>query len=213
MSVKIVAGLGNPGPEYRQTPHNVGFEVVELLAVRLGGTWRASARFQARLARATHAGATVLLVQPMTYMNLSGTSVAPVVRYHGATAADLAVVSDDADLPVGRIRIRAGGRSGGHRGLASVIETLGTEEFVRVRIGVGRSAAKGLKDHVLGRLDPEQAQVLAQTVTAAAEAVMCWMEQDVTEAMNRFNGWAAAPPDQPPEIPGTRRAETRSPGA
>ena len=116
--MKVIAGLGNPGPEYKDTPHNIGFDVVELLAERLAATWRTSARFQARLARVERGGEAWLLVQPQTFMNLSGTSVAPLVRYHGGGPGDLVVVLDDSDLPLGRLRIRAEGGSGGHRGCA-----------------------------------------------------------------------------------------------
>jgi len=190
--VRIVAGLGNPGPAYRRTPHNVGFEVVERLAKRFGGTWRSSTPFRGRLARIT-AGGGVLLAQPATFMNLSGTCVAPLVRYHGAGPANLLVVLDDADLPPGRLRVRPSGSSGGHRGLQSVIDELGTGEFARLRIGVGREPGQGLVEHVLGRLDPERAALVEQAVAAAVEAVLCWLTSGAEEAMNRYNGWSAAP--------------------
>jgi PTH1 family peptidyl-tRNA hydrolase len=195
--VKVIAGLGNPGPEYEDTPHNVGFDVVALLAERLAAEWRRSTRFQARLARVNRAGEEWLLVQPQTYMNLSGTSVAPLLRYHGGGPADLVVVLDDADLPLGRMRIRPDGGSGGHRGLASVIEALGVETFARVRLGVGRERAAegGLVDHVLGRFDPARRQVARRMVAAAADAVACLAEKGLAEAMNRFNGLQAEPAD------------------
>jgi len=188
--VKVIAGLGNPGPEYRDTPHNVGFDVVALLAERLAVEWRSSARFQARLARVDRGGETWLLTQPQTFMNLSGTSVAPLLRYHNCDPGDLVVVLDDADLPLGRLRIRADGGSGGHRGLASVIEALGTESFARVRLGVGRemTADGGLVEHVLGRFDPARRQTAQHMVATAADAVECLVATSVAEAMNRFNG-------------------------
>lgn len=189
--MKVIAGLGNPGAEYAQTPHNAGFGVVDLLAERLAGDWRPSTRFQARLARVSQAGEEWLLVQPQTFMNLSGASVAPVLRYHGCALTDLVVVLDDADLPLGRLRIRAEGGSGGHRGLASVIEALGTQDFARVRLGVGRAEGTELVDRVLGRLPPEQRPVMATLVAKAADAVECWATNGVAEAMNRFNGWQA----------------------
>ncbi len=185
--MKVIVGLGNPGPEYDNTPHNVGFDVVSLLAERLAAEWRRSTRFQARLARV---GTEWLLVQPWTFMNLSGTSVAPVLRYHGCEPAELVVVLDDADLPLGRLRLREAGGSGGHRGLASIIEALGTEAFPRVRLGVGRAAAEdGLVGHVLGKFDPARRAVARRLVAAAADAVQCVAEQGMAEAMNRFNGW------------------------
>jgi len=196
--VNIIAGLGNPGPEYDDTPHNIGFSVVGLLADRLQADWRRSARFQARLARTRQGGTEWLLVQPLTFMNLSGTSVAPVLRYHGCSPADLVVVLDDADLPLGRLRLRAEGGSGGHRGLASIIEALGTEAFPRVRLGVGRDeAADGLVGHVLGKFDGARRAAARKLVEAAADAVQCLAEKGMAEAMNRFNGWQVDQADQP----------------
>ena len=195
--MKVIAGLGNPGPEYEDTPHNVGFDVVALLAERLAVAWRTSTRFQARLARVDRGSEAWLLMQPQTFMNLSGTSVVPVLRYHGGGPGDLVVVLDDADLPLGRLRIRADGGSGGHRGLASVIEALGTESFARVRLGVGRERAAegGLVEHVLGRFDPARRQVAQRMVAAAADAVECLVTQGLAEAMNRYNGLQTEPAD------------------
>jgi PTH1 family peptidyl-tRNA hydrolase len=127
-------------------------------------------------------------------MNLSGTSVVPLLRYYGGEALDLTVVLDDADLPFGRLRIRASGGSGGHRGLASVIETLGTEAFPRVRLGVGREERGGLVDHVLGKFDEPRQALVRTTVEAAADAVMCLIANGLNESMNRFNGWCAETP-------------------
>ena len=195
--MKIVAGLGNPGPQYRRTPHNVGFEVVELLAAELGVEWKDVSRFQARVARVDGGpGGPWMLVQPQTFMNLSGASVAPILRYHGGTPPDLAVVVDDADLPPGRLRLRKGGSSGGHRGLASVIEMLGTDSFFRIRVGIGRGdGGRDLVGHVLGRLPPVEAALVEQAKRAAAEAVAWWVRSGADEAMNRYNGWTAETPD------------------
>lgn len=189
--MKVIAGLGNPGEAYANTPHNVGFDVVDRLAQRLEAGWKNSSGFHARVAKTTCAGETVLLVKPQTFMNLSGTSVAPLLRYYGGGAEDLTVVLDDADLPLGKLRIRASGGSGGHRGLASVIEALGTEAFPRVRLGVGRQERRGLVDHVLGRFDEASLDAVRTTVEAAADAVMCQIEHGLNESMNRFNGWSA----------------------
>ena len=115
--MKIVAGLGNPGREYESTPHSIGFEVAEAVAREMGVSFRHSPSFKGELADGRFANGKVMVVKPMTFMNLSGDCVAPVVKYHNATAADLVVVSDDIDLPVGRIRIRKGGGAGGHNGL------------------------------------------------------------------------------------------------
>ncbi|MDD5708529.1 MAG: aminoacyl-tRNA hydrolase [Kiritimatiellae bacterium] len=196
--MKIVAGLGNPGETYAGTPHNVGFDVLELLAARLSGTWRLNARFKARLSRVKHEGEAVLLAQPQTFMNLSGDAIGPLMRYYDVAPEELTVVMDDADLPVGRLRIRAEGGAGGHRGLISVIAACGTQAFARVRVGIGRGAGgEGLIEHVLGRLDPARDELLRRAVAAAADAVLCLAARGVTEAMNRFNGWNAADAEQP----------------
>ena len=192
--MKLIAGLGNPGEGYANTPHNVGFDVVDVLAKRLETEWRNSSGFHARVARTAFAGETLMLVKPQTFMNLSGSSVVPLLRYYGGEPQDLTVVLDDADLPLGRLRIRSAGGSGGHRGLASVIEALGTEAFSRVRLGVGREERRGLVDHVLGKFDETRLSVVRATVEAAADAVMCLIENGLNESMNRYNGWGAETP-------------------
>ena len=190
--MKLIAGLGNPGATYANTPHNVGFDVVDRLAERFDAGWKNSSGFRAHVARAARAGGPLLLAKPQTFMNLSGTSVAPLLRYYGGTPADLTVVLDDADLPLGTLRIRASGGSGGHRGLASIIEAMGTEAFPRVRLGVGRDAWGNLVDHVLHKLNGDRLEVVRTMVEAAADAVVCLTEKGLNEAMNRFNGWSAA---------------------
>ena len=189
--MKVIAGLGNPGAGYVNTPHNVGFEVVDLLAARLGATWKGSSGFKALLARVHQTRGPLLLAKAQTYMNLSGTSIAPLLRYFDGAPAELAVVLDDADLPLGRLRIRASGGSGGHRGLASIIEALGTGEFVRVRLGVGREDSGDLVDHVLRKFSPDDEVTAKTMVCAAADAVECLLTEGLDEAMNRFNGWCA----------------------
>ncbi|MEI7899647.1 MAG: aminoacyl-tRNA hydrolase [bacterium] len=187
----MIAGLGNPGETYANTPHNVGFDVVDLLAKRLEAGWKNSLRFHACLARVACAGDTVWLVKPQTFMNLSGASVAPLLRYYGGSPEDLTVVLDDADLPLGRLRIRTSGGSGGHHGLASVIEALGTEAFPRVRLGVGREERGGLTDHVLGKFGEDCLNLVRAMIEAAADAVQCSTANGLNEAMNRYNGWSA----------------------
>ncbi len=193
--MKVVAGLGNPGTEYANTPHSVGFEVVDELARMAGAEWRRQNAFKGDLADCVAVGGKVKLLKPMTFMNLSGDSVAPVVKYSNATAADLIVVSDDIDLPVGRIRIRRGGSAGGHNGLRSVIERLGTPDFVRVRVGVGRDArgphsTSKVIGHVLGKFSPQVRATMDQCVAAAAQAVLKILADGPEVAMNAFNGWA-----------------------
>ncbi|MBO4287363.1 MAG: aminoacyl-tRNA hydrolase [Kiritimatiellae bacterium] len=196
--MKMIAGLGNPGREYEGTPHNVGFDVVDALASRLGASWKNSSKFHALTAKAEYAGDVLWLVKPQTYMNLSGQAVAPLLRYYAGTPADLVAVEDDADLPLGRLRIRAGGGSGGHHGLDSLIACLGTEAFARIRIGIGRRGHGDLAAQVLGKFGADRLELAGKAVAAAADAALCLAEKGLNEAMNRFNGWDAQPPAETP---------------
>jgi len=192
--MKIVAGLGNPGPEYESTPHSIGFEVAEAFAGAIGASaFVMSRRFEGEFADGSLAGEKVLVVKPMTFMNLSGDCLAPAVKYRNATAADLVVVSDDIDLPAGRIRIRTGGGAGGHNGLKSVIERLGSPDFTRLRIGVGRNGGRGgVIGHVLGKFDPDtRALMSGKVVPAAVEALKQIIATGADAAMNAWNGWNA----------------------
>ena len=195
--MKVIAGLGNPGAQYANTPHSIGFEVVNAIAQDIGAMWQASASFKGELASGMFAGQKVLLLKPMTFMNLSGDSVAPVVRYHNATPADLLVVSDDIDLPVGRIRIRVGGSAGGHNGLKSIIERVGTPAFTRLRVGVGRDThdRSQVIGHVLGKFDPDTRAVMDKVVPAAVQAAAAIISSTPQAAMNAWNGWTAIPPE------------------
>ena len=192
--MKVIAGLGNPGAEYANTPHSIGFEVVDALAREIGASWRASSSFGGELAAGMLGGVKVVLVKPMTYMNLSGDCVAPVVKYHNAKAAeDLLVVSDDIDLPVGKLRVRKGGSAGGHNGLKCVIERTGTPDFVRLRLGVGRDSHEraNVIGHVLGKFSPADRRVMDEVVAQAVKAIGTIELESVETAMNRYNGWTA----------------------
>ena len=191
--MKVIAGLGNPGAEYVNTPHSIGFEVVDAVARGIGASWKGSSSFKGELATGLLGGVKVLLVKPQTYMNLSGECVSPVLKYHNATIEDLLVVSDDIDLPVGRLRIRKGGSAGGHNGLKSVIERTGSPDFVRLRIGVGRDpqSRSNVIGHVLGKFSPEDRQAMDEVVATAAEAVGAIENENLETAMNRYNGWTA----------------------
>ncbi len=192
--MKVIAGLGNPGAEYANTPHSIGFEVVDALAREIGASWRNASAFNGELATGMLGNVKVVLVKPTTFMNLSGNCVAPVVKYHNAQVAeDLLVVSDDIDLPVGKMRIRKGGSAGGHNGLKSVIERTGTPDFLRLRVGVGRDARNraNVVGHVLGKFAPEDRKVMDEVVAEAVK-VIGTIELESTEiAMNRYNGWTA----------------------
>ena len=193
--MKVIAGLGNPSAQYANTPHSIGFEVADAIAREIGAEWRASASFKGELATGVFAGQKVLLLKPMTYMNLSGDSVASVVRYHNATPADLLVISDDIDLPVGRLRIRVGGSAGGHNGLKSIIERVGTPAFTRLRVGVGRDThdRSEVIGHVLGKFDPASRAVMDQVVPAAVKAAAAIISTTPQAAMNAWNGWSPTP--------------------
>ena len=187
--MKVVAGLGNPGKKYDNTPHNIGFDIVDILAEKLSAGWKNHANFRVSTAKASWKGTQLLLVKPQTFMNLSGTGIAPLMRYFRCKPEDLTVVVDDADLPLGRLRIRAKGGAGGHNGLASIIENLGTQEFARVRVGVGRETPGGLIKHVLNKFASDHKEMVEGAVETATEAVLCLIENDLIESMNRYNGW------------------------
>ena len=191
--MNVIAGLGNPGAEYANTPHSIGFEVADAVVRSMGASWKSSPAYKGDLASGMLGGKKVMVVKPMTFMNLSGDSVAPVVKYHNSKPCELIVVSDDIDLPVGKIRIRLGGSAGGHNGLRSVIERLGTQDFVRVRLGVGRDPAdrSAVVSHVLGKFDARLRATVDAVVEKAVEAVECLVENGLQIAMNRYNGWSA----------------------
>jgi PTH1 family peptidyl-tRNA hydrolase len=186
--VKVIVGLGNPGDEYARTPHNVGFMVVDRLAVRLEAALRASSKFESRLAGAVYGGEELLLVEPQTFMNNSGRAVGAVLAYRKLTLADLLVVVDDADLPLGSLRLRKQGGSAGHRGMESIAGVLGGTEFSRLRVGIGRrERGGGLVRHVLTAFGRDELDVVKGVVEEATEAVLCFVEQGMDAAMNRFN--------------------------
>jgi PTH1 family peptidyl-tRNA hydrolase len=188
--VKIVAGLGNPGPEYASTPHSVGYEVVDALAAEIGAGWEYKKAFNADIARGVLSGVPVMLVKSRTYMNLSGSAVAQVVKYHNAKPEDLLVVQDDIDLPAGRIRVRKGGSAGGHNGVRNVIERLGTPAFARLKIGVGKDRSDVIR-HVLGKFTPEMRKLMDQVVSESVKAAALTVKEGPDRAMNAYNGWSA----------------------
>jgi len=187
--VKVIVGLGNPGRKYEHTRHNIGFEVVAELARAAAAEFRRGWLSSASTARVRlKDGGELLLVKPQTFMNRSGTAVAPLLRKKGLKPADLVVVVDDADLEPGRLRIRKQGGAGGHNGLKSLIQELGTDEFVRVRVGIGRDpAGTELVDHVLTRFAPHERETMDAAVRQAAEAVREIARAGADAAMNKFN--------------------------
>lgn len=185
----MVVGLGNPGEEFARTRHNVGFEVVERLARRVGAVWQHSRQAMAQCAMVDMAGVgRVLLVKPLTYMNASGDAVAALVRWHRLRPDDLTVVYDDIDLPLGVIRVRARGGSGGHRGMASVIEQIGDEGIPRIRVGIGRGQGEqNTVAHVLSRFEDGERPAADAAMDRAAAAVEVLLARGVERAMNEFN--------------------------
>ena len=196
--MKIIVGLGNPGAQYANTPHSVGFETVDAIAAAAGVEWEEKRQFKCLWSRVSIAGQSCLLVKPQTYMNLSGESVAPLVRYSNATASDLLVIQDDIDLAVGKLRIRKAGSCGGHNGIRNIIERLGTPAFTRLKIGVGKDKSNVI-GHVLGKFDPETRKVMDRVVAEAVNAVVAIVKQGPDGAMNLFNGFDACKAPQPPK--------------
>ena len=185
--MKLVVGLGNPGKDYRGTRHNVGFEVVDLLARRQALTFE-TAPAEAVQARWRRPDETVWLAKPLTFMNLSGGAVAGLARFYKIEVPDLIVVTDDVNLPLGRLRARASGSEGGHNGLRSVAEVLGTTDYPRLRIGVGRGdMRRDLADHVLARFESDEQPGIEAAIARAADAVETWISQGLAPMMNAFN--------------------------
>ena len=190
--MKLLVGLGNPGPRYRATYHNIGFEVVDELAVRHHTTFGTS-QTEALTARVRGMADDVWLVKPLTFMNLSGRAVGALLRFYKLEPSDLLVIVDEVALAGGRVRLRPGGSAGGHNGLKSIIEHLGTDAFPRLRVGVGRGdPRRDLADHVLSRVPDDERVRMREATTRAADAAECFVEQGLDAAMNQFNRNAVA---------------------
>jgi peptidyl-tRNA hydrolase, PTH1 family len=189
--MKLVAGLGNPGAKYRGTRHNVGFEVIDLLARRQRLNFEAApadAVFARWRRSETGGSGDVLLAKPLTFMNLSGDAVTALARYYKVETPDLLIVCDDVNLPLGRLRVRGSGTEGGHNGLRSVAAMLGTIDYPRLRIGVGRGdLRRDMADHVLARFEPEEESGIEAAIARAADAVETWIDDGLAKTMNVFN--------------------------
>lgn len=184
--MRMVVGLGNPGDEYRNTRHNMGFKVIDALAAALDID-TGQRKFGARFGSGEFAGKKLILLKPWRFMNRSGHAVATAVGFYKLDVANLFVVTDDMDLEPGRIRIRAKGSAGGHNGLADIIEKLGTNEFARCRIGIGRSGEQQAVDFVLDEPTQADKAMLTGATERARDAVLCWIEHGIDRAMNMFN--------------------------
>jgi PTH1 family peptidyl-tRNA hydrolase len=185
--MKLIVGLGNPGPRYRGTVHNVGFDVVDEVAGRRGVSFEA-APADALMARLRDVDGGALLVKPLTFMNVSGDAVGALQRYFRVSVEDVLVVVDDVALPAGRLRVRRSGSAGGHNGLKSIIACLGTDGFARLRVGVGRGdPRRDLSDHVLSRVTGELRETLVEATAKAADAAELFLAAPIEEVMKRFN--------------------------
>jgi peptidyl-tRNA hydrolase, PTH1 family len=188
-SLHLVVGLGNPGVEYARTRHNAGFLVVEELARRASASWHFERKFDSRVAKLDQGGRRILLVQPQTFMNLSGEAVSGVAGFYQVPLNQLLVVTDDADLPWGEIRLRPKGSSGGHHGLESIEKHVGSREFARLKVGIGRKdGRREITGHVLGKFSTGEAQLMDKVLQRAADQAACWVAEGIEKAMNRFNG-------------------------
>ena len=184
--MKIIVGLGNPGSEYRQTRHNVGWQVLDGFA-RQHGLARGRVRFRSRTAAGTVRGEKLVLLWPRTYVNLTGEAVAPAVRWYGAELTDLLVVCDDFHLVLGRLRLRRKGGSGGHNGLASITQHLGSDTYPRLRIGIHAEAQTHDRDFVLSRFNRDEGPLVQEAIKQAVSALNVWIEAGLEAAMNLYN--------------------------
>ncbi len=215
---KIVIGLGNPGDQYRETRHNIGWMVLDRLADRAGWAGRGRSRDAAAVVGGRYRGLDVLLVKPQTYMNESGIAVRKVLARERAPLSEMLVVVDDFALPFGKLRFREGGGPGGHNGLRSIIAELENEAFSRLRVGIGEPG-RAFVDHVLSRFEPDEKLRLDELLDAAADAVEAWARDGTNKAANRFNPFDLRPADAdrlaapgevdgPPGPDGIRRTQT-----
>ena len=186
---KMIVGLGNPGEKYEETKHNMGFMAIDLLAKELGVSFSMEKTFMAEVASTFVNGEKVFLVKPQTFMNESGRAVKPLLTYYNIDAEDLTVVVDDMDSPVGRVRLRQKGSSGGQRGIKSILVHLATEQFNRVKIGIGRPhEGKTVVAHVLSKFDKAEREAAQEGIFKAVDALKFYLESnDFTKTMNKFN--------------------------
>lgn len=187
ISLKIIVGLGNPGKQYEQTKHNIGFMVVDYIASQVEHTpWREEQK--AEVCTFTLEGEKIMLVKPQTFMNVSGEAVGPLMRYYKVAPLDVYCIYDDMDLPVGKLRIRLNGSAGGHNGIKSLIAHMGTEDFPRFRLGIGRPLPQWtVVDHVLAPFGEDQKEAAQKGVIAMGKAVLGTLSLGLEKGMNRYN--------------------------
>jgi PTH1 family peptidyl-tRNA hydrolase len=209
---KVIVGLGNPGSRYEGTRHNAGWMVIDRLAERAGATGRTRAREGAASVRGRIDDLELLLVKPTTYMNLSGGAVRSVLARERAPIRDLLVVVDDFALPFGRLRIRERGSDGGHNGLRSIIDELGTQGFARLRVGIGEPARGEARQHVLGAFGADERSRLDEVIDAAADCVLDWATDGPASAAATWNGWRPVEPEEPDEAVAIASDDERAAG-
>lgn len=202
--LKLVVGLGNPGSKYEGTRHNIGFEVVDRLAAGGSGT-RYSRKFDGLVAEVEVDYRRVLLLKPETFMNLSGRAVRQAMQFYKLELEDLLVICDDLNLPLGKLRIRGGGSDGGQKGLRDISAQLGSEDYARLRVGIGDRGVVDATDFVLSRFRSAEQATMDDSLILATQAVAVWVTQGLAATMNRFNG--PAEPQQPPSDPKRKPAE------
>ena len=185
-NIKLIVGLGNPGTRYTRSRHNVVFIIVERFA-HAHGLRFARKRFNAEITEGSLAGARVMIAKPQTFMNLSGEAVGKLFAFYKIAPADLLVVYDDLDLPLGKMRLRPQGSAGGHHGMESIIARVGTSDFPRLRVGIGRPDPDADIDHVLGTFDHAERAAMDETFARTIEAIEVWVRDGIDAAMNRFN--------------------------
>lgn len=189
--MRFVVGLGNPGPKYAGTRHNVGYDIVDYLAAAPHcGPFRS--KFQSLIAEMSEAGEPVLLVKPETYMNLSGRAVRQLLDFYKLDPTQVLIICDDFHLPLGKLRVRSQGSHGGHNGLRNIQECLGTDAYPRLRVGVGQPEPGEAIDFVLSRFKPAEKSAIAEAIARAADCVLLWIRQGIQDCMNRANGPAEA---------------------
>ena len=191
----LIVGLGNPGREYAGTRHNAGFMAADVVAQRLRLNWRDEKKFSSQTAKLDGHGRRLIVCKPQTFMNVSGEAAGPLAEFYKIAPVRILVLVDDADLPLGEIRMRAHGSSGGHHGLESIEEHLGSRDFPRIRIGIGRvePAARQIAGYVLGQFSDDDRAVLKEVLERVADQVDCWLASGIEMAMNRFNGTLKRP--------------------
>lgn len=196
--MKVIVGLGNPGREYENTKHNMGFQTIDILAENLG-IRVSKLKFRALTGEGRIGTEKIILVKPQTYMNLSGESVREIVQFYKIEPEDLVVIYDDIDLPIGTLRIRPKGSAGTHNGMRSIVGQLGDDQFPRIRIGIGTEKRGDLADFVLSGFRKEEVKTVEDTIRKAADAAVCIVEEDVRTAMDRFNTKKAKKKKEKPE--------------